>query len=309
MSFAGWTRTTLFGLGDRDMAAVTRHFADAAPNVRARLDGVCDAFKAGYNAALAADGVDDLLPVLDALEADWRGWAYEGAGMGMGIRVLTTPGSELYAEYLRKADPHHYLIQVGAGWALGKVPVRRSVLWAQAGTNFHWLAWDGWGFHDAIFKTEATLVRYAGRPEDEVEAASYDQGVGRALWFVEAADPARVARRIATFPASRQADLWGGIGLAANYACGVDEETLAALMAEAKVHARSVGVGASLAVCARARAGNLTDGAARACRVLTGLDADDANRAVLAIMDGLPDGVGKYPATRRALLDRVRLAA
>ncbi len=309
MSFAGWTRTTLFGLGDKDMLAVTRHFADAAPHVRARLDGVCDAFRAGYNAALAADGVDDLLPTLDRVDADRRGWAYEGAGMGIGIRVLTTPNSRLYAEYLDKGDPHHYLIQVGAGWAFGKVPVRHAALWGQAGNVFHWLAWDGLGFHDAIFHTDRTLVKQAGRPAGPThEGATYDHGVGRALWFVECAEPARLAKRIATFPTERRADLWGGVGLAANYACGVEDDVLAAVLEAAGPHAAEVGVGATLAVVARHRADNMTDGAARACRALTGMSAADANAATLAIMAGLPDGPEKYPATRTALRARVSAA-
>ncbi len=306
MSFLGWARTTMFGLGEKDMAAVTRHFKDAEPSVRARLDDVCAAFQTGFNAAMAVDGVPELIEALERVDRDARGWAYEGAGMGVGIRVMITPGSTMYADYLRAADPHHYLVQVGAGWAIGKVPVRHGALWAQAEGVFHWLAWDGLGFHDAIFHTERAVERREGRPTTGgYEGHAYDQGVGRALWFVEAARPERVAARIQTFEASRHADLWGGVGLAACYANGAGDETLAELARLSGPFRPQLGVGATLAVCARVRADNLGDQAMRACRVITGSDAREVNAVLDEIMDALPDNAEKYGQTRERLARRL----
>ncbi len=66
-----------------------------------------------------------------------------------------------------------------------------------------WLALDGYGFHQAYFKTDETYGTRdeAGFPWPVHDVTGYahhaiDQGVGRATWFVEGADPARVAGRI-----------------------------------------------------------------------------------------------------------------
>lgn len=309
MTLGARFRSSLLGLSPADMQAVTHHFRDARPALRERLDGICDAFRLGYNAAMVAEDADALIAALDEQEPDLRGWTYEGAGMGVAIRVQLTPGSRLLAEYLERGDAHLYLIEVGVGWALGKVPLRHGAVWGQTGTDYHWLAWDGWGFHDAVFRTERALVKQAGRPAGAGEGASYDQGLGRALWFVECAEPERIATRIGSFHPDRRADLWGGVGLAACYACGVDEDTLRAALAQAGAHAGQVRVGASLAALARARAGNLSPAAERACRALTGRSAEEAAATARALIEATPSGPEHYHAVRRALLAELPEAA
>src|SRR5947208_1262238 len=72
-----------------------------------------------------------------------------------------------------------------------------------AGVTYHptmsWLAVDGYGFDRAYFDTkrwvdeQAEPVPYpwAGRPDYFPRA--FDQGVGRALWFIHGGDPQAVA--------------------------------------------------------------------------------------------------------------------
>ena len=43
----------------------------------------------------------------------------------------------------------------------------------------------------------------------------FDQGLGRSFWFVNGGNPELIAQTIHSFPDSRQADFWSGIGLAA----------------------------------------------------------------------------------------------
>ena len=181
MSASAWLRTTLFGLGEKDLAACRVHWHDAPSPLRERLDAIVDSFARGYNLALASSGVAELVAGLEQHDPERKGFAYEGAGMGLAIRIMVTPGSRLLDEYLRgPGDAHHYMIQVGAGWALGRVPIRHAALRRQLDDTYHWLAWDGFGFHQLFFDTVRTRDEHAGRPADApYQGRAFDQGVGR----------------------------------------------------------------------------------------------------------------------------------
>lgn len=302
----GTLRRHLFGLGPRDIAAVTRHF-DTSP-ARARLHAIVESFAEGYNLGLVED-LPGLAAGLDAHDPERQGFAYEGAGMALGIRSILWPGS-LLADFLRgPADRHHYITQVGAGWAMARVPLRHGAVRAQLDPSFHWLAWDGWGFHEAIFATEATLGRGKGRPATGHAGRCFDNGVGRALWFIGGTDPAAVSARIAALPEARHEDLWGGVGLAATYANGVPDDVLRTLVAHAGRHAAALGVGSLLATLTRERAGNATDATQRAALLLTGRSAEEGAAEVRAVLDSLPDGDQKYPVCRDILTARLHGAA
>src|SRR6185295_14439151 len=100
-----------------------------------------------------------------------------------------------------------------------------------------WLALDGYGFHEAFFRTERSVrrqevprkVRGFGYPRH-----AFDQGIGRCLWFVEGAHVGRIAATIGAFPEDRRPDLWSGVGLAATYAGGRGADDLLALRRAAR---------------------------------------------------------------------------
>lgn len=308
MSASSWLRTSLFGLGEKDIAACCVHWKDARPEVRERLDAIVDSFAVGYNLALACASVPELVEGLERHEPERKGFAYEGAGMGLAIRIMITPGSKLLAEYLRgPGDPHHYMIQVGAGWALGRVPVRHAALRKQLDDTFHWLAWDGYGFHQVFFDTKRTRDEHAGRPADKpYQGRAFDQGVGRAMWFVECADPARIADKFAKFPIARQHDLWGGVGLAATYAGGVEASVLDELIERSGEHRPALGAGSMLAVTARERAGNSSAHSLPNCVRITGLSEVVVREVIDTAIT--TSGVGElaFPNMRAQMEERVR---
>lgn len=296
----GTLRRGLFGLGPRDLAPVLRHFEPGEPAVRARLGGVVESFALGYNLGLEAPTLGWLHERLQEHEPERQGFAYEGAGMSVALRVLMTPGSTLFHDYLRGVgDPHHYMIHIGAGWAWSRFPLRHAALQTQLDRTFHWLAWDGLGFHEAVFHTERTVERRDNRPtRDDYAGPAFDQGVGRALWFVCAGRPDEVARRIAAFAPERHADLWGGAGLAVTYACGVEEPVVRALHAHAGPFQPDMAVGSLLAVVTRRRAGNPTAHIDLACRVVTGMGATEALALYDTALDLHEEGDAAYPALR-----------
>jgi hypothetical protein len=103
-----------------------------------------------------------------------------------------------------------------------------------------------------------------------------DQGIGRALWFINGADPVAVTAAVDRFAEERRPDLWSGVGLAATFAGGADAADLAALCDAAGEHWSQLGLGAVFAIKARDFAGHVPAHSTLATEVLTGLSVPDA---------------------------------
>lgn len=278
-----------------------------APNAGARrdLDAVVNSFATGYNAALdVSRGALDLSHVPAAM----RGFAYEGAAMSRCLLDLFTGTRGRRLSGLMAGDGVRYihLIHVGAGWAFARLRLRpwRGVAF---GTPFlRWLAWDGWGFHQAYFGPERVFVR------QRIERAAAgdvrpirDQGVGRALWFYAAADPGSIAGLVAGFPADRRPDLWAGIGLAASYTGVRTPAELTPLLDAAAGHRDHLAQGAAFAAKAHSLAGEVPARSAVVIEALTGTDPATAagwtDTALAAATRHGPDGPGGYELWRASV--------
>ncbi len=206
------------------------------------------------------------------------------------LDILTPWKRDRVREFLRgPGDAHAYMIHVGVGWAWARLPVNL----ARAGERFdpvlRWLAFDGYGFHEAFFKWPAYL---AGKPHPRditgYPARVFDQGFGRCLWFVNGGDVEAIPRTIATLSPRRHADLWSGVGLAATYAGGAGANELVQLRARAGPFAPQLAQGCAFAAKARQRAGNLVPHTDVATRILCNLSALDAARLCDTTLGNLP---------------------
>ncbi|MDH2429179.1 DUF1702 family protein [Sphaerisporangium sp. TRM90804] len=274
------------------------------PEVGRTLDTVVHSFATGYNAALGAPpGALDL----SHLPGPLRGFAYEGAAMSIGLvdELTLARGRRMRALLDGPGRPYVHLIHVGAGWAFARLRVRPWTGMPVGQRLFRWLAWDGWGFHQAFFRPRAVLV------EHRVERAARgdvrpirDQGVGRALWFYAGADPALVAEVIDAFPAGRRPDLWAGIGLAAAYTGAQPPERLEDLLARAGGHREHLAQGAAFAAKAHQISGIVPERSADAVAALTGAGVDDASDWTDAsLKEALrrPDDPATYEAWRAGI--------
>jgi hypothetical protein len=172
------------------------------------------------------------------------------------------------------------MAHVGVGWAAARLPwFRRSLERRLADYDplLRWLVVDGYGFHEGFFSWEKSIREHAVPPQlGGYAGRAFDQGLGRSLWFVEGADPDRIAAAISAFPAGRRSDLYSGIGLACAYAGGVAHETIERLRITAGPYLAHLAQGAAFAAKARQRAGNLMPHTELACHVLCGVPADAA---------------------------------
>lgn len=300
-SLAIRARAVLFGIPRSEADFVRRGFESARPDARAHLETVGASFIDGYNAWLS----NTLDAELRGIPRELGGFAVEGAAMASALLDHLTPWrSRRWARLLQEWPEHRYMIHVGTGWAVARL--RRSLGRAVRRSDplLGWLVADGWGFHQTYFFP----ARWGTGQERIAARAGYlphavDQGVGRALWFVAGADPARVADRIGRFASDRHADLWSGVGLAATYAGGCAPQELPALVELAGEFRPQLAQGAAFAATARTVAGNMTAEAEVAARAISGREAGELHRLAMQFQPPAPHDPagGSYEAWRTRL--------
>ena len=266
-----------------------RGFHQKDPASTELLEKIGSTFLTGYAYAAQARVPADAEALLEQLEPRFRGFAYEGAGMGFAVvDGLPFGGSHRVAEFLRGSGrKHSYMIYVGVGWAMARLPRFR---WSAVNIEeplLRWLVLDGYGFHQAYFKTEKYVHQQYQDPAFPwpkdgprwYSNPAIDQGIGRAMWFVGGADPLEVVTMIDRFPESRRGNLYSGAGLAATYAGGVTEEELRTFWQLAGEYRPMVAQGSTFAAVAREEAGLVVPHTELATRVFCGMTVAEAAAA------------------------------
>ncbi len=282
MSLSQSLRRLVFGISPEETTFARRGFRETDPEVQRHLEQVGRTFVQGYHAALEVTEPEALGLRLEEVECPWRGFAYEGAAMGLALLDFLSPlKRDRWAAFL--AGPgaaHTYMLHVGFGWAAARLPwVRRNFdrHCRRLDPLLRWLVVDGYGFHEAFFhwprycEGQAVPSRLSGYAR-----RAFDQGLGRCVWFIGGADPTRIVETLDAFPPGRHADLFSGLGLACAYAGGVDEEAIEALLRAAGRYRLELAQGAAFGAKARLRAGNPTRHTELACQVLCGMSAEAA---------------------------------
>jgi hypothetical protein len=285
----GWRglRRRILTPDDSETSLEKRGFHVKSPQSRELLETVGKKFLLGYAHAMEARTPEQCEEWLGRIPVQFRGFAYEGAGMGYAmLDGLPFGGREHVGGFLARpgGELQQYIVLVGAGWAMARLP---RFAWPAADRFdplLRWLVLDGYGFHQAYFKTGKYVrqqYREPGFPWPSRRHSGYalraiDQGIGRALWFVCGTDVGLVTRTVAGFDPARHGDLYAGIGLAATYACGASEDELAELARCAGEHRGQLAQGSAFAADARVRAGLLLPETDVATRALCGLSAERA---------------------------------
>ncbi|MFE9411211.1 DUF1702 family protein [Streptomyces sp. NPDC006704] len=301
-----------------------RGFHVKSPAARELLETVGETFLTGYAYAAEARVPQEAEERLESVPSEFRGFAYEGAGMGFAIRDGLPFGGTQVSRFLEgRARDHIYMVYVGMGWAMARLPRFRWAKASAAATDplLRWLVLDGYGFHQAYFHTERYVRQQYREPDFPWPAggpASYasrviDQGIGRAIWFVAGADPGRAADLIEAFDATRRADLYSGAGLATTYAGAADQEELGVFLRRAGAHRPQVAQGAVFAATARFQSGLVTEHTKMATQLLCGITparaAELADKSRTEPLDGT--AVPPYELWRQRIasgLDELRRA-
>ncbi|WP_433241405.1 DUF1702 family protein [Streptosporangium sp. CA-135522] len=308
--------STLFGSLRRlvfapSLAEVTfgeRGFPVTPTDATRRLEAIPQAVVCGFEWGIDVRDQWEIERRLSMVEPELRGFAYEGATMAFTILDAMGGGRGHRTRdlLLGPGQPHIFLTYIGIGFAMARLPrpLWKKVMPDLGGSAYYptmsWLAVDGYGFDRAYFDTRRWVdeqrvpapYSWEGSPDYFLRAV--DQGIGRALWFINGGQVLDVASAVRRFAAHRQADLWSGVGLAATFAGGAENDALAALRREAGEHRAELAQGVVFAVRARTFAGFLPPHTEAACAVLTDLSVPDA----VALADGTevdPSGSGPVP--------------
>jgi len=281
----------LFGLPLEETSVEQRGFRVATDEMRARLEQIGETFLDGYHAALESPASPALAARLNSADAEVRGFAFEGAAMGLALRDTLTPWRPDQVTNFLSGDgnAHAYMVHVGVGWLWARFHLGFRRFGRRLDPLLSWLTFDGWGFHEGFFHWPKYV---AGEPAPRrlvaYERRAFDQGLGRSWWFVNGGNPELIAQTIAGLSAERRPDMWSGVGLAATYAGLASEGVLRALRDIAGPAWPQLAQGAAFAAKARQRADNLTPYTDLATKVLCGLSAADAARLCDTTLENLP---------------------
>jgi len=301
---------------DSETELSVRGFHEKDPESRDLLETVGRMFLRGYAYAAECREPAEAEERLEALPTRFRGVAYEGAGMGFAVRDGLPFGRHDFVEtFLRgRGRDHIYMVYVGVGWAMARLPRFRWPVVNVEDPLLRWLVLDGYGFHQAYFKTDKYVhgqyqeQRFPWPPEGPQWYVNdaIDQGIGRAMWFVCGTDPELVASTFEKFPEARRPSLYSGAGLAATYAGGVTQEELSLFAERAGKYLPNVAQASAFAATARVEAGLLVPHTDLATMVFCGLPALEAHEVSEAAKPVPPftGDVPPYEVWRRRLAER-----
>jgi len=292
--FLSKLRRSLLGVSHKEATS----FSEGNTRTWKHLETAVLAAIEGYHATLDGGKLEVLVPRLNTVALELRGYAYEGAAMGLtGLDCVLPWKKRLRAYMTGPGAAHIYMVHIGAGEALARLRRKPEPFIARLEDRvLCWLVMDGYGFHEGFFSQH----RYVVEQVVPAHLSSYarrifDQGLGRSIWFLAGAKVDRIAVTIAVFPSARQADLWVGIGVACAYVGGLDRTAIEALHKEAGPYGPQMALGAAFVAKGRQRAGNLVLHTDLACEVLCGISSNGAAQLVDVAFQNLPTD-GPEPA-------------
>jgi enediyne biosynthesis protein E2 len=296
-----------------------RGFPVTQSPVTERLEKIPQMVICGFEWGIDARDQWEIERRLGLVDTELLGFAFEGVTMAFAILDAMGPRRKNHTRGLLTGPggPHIFLAYIGIGFAMSHLPRR---LWSKVmpdltGSPYYptmsWLAVDGYGFDLAYFHTARWVERqevprpypWEGSPDYFLRAV--DQGIGRALWFIHAADAAAVAAAVGRFADHRQPDLWSGVGLAATFAGGATQDGLAALRHASGQYHAELAQGSVFAAKARAFAGLVPAHTELATMVLAGLPVESASTLAdrSAVADADPAGPPAYELWRQKVRD------
>lgn len=311
----GSIRRLVFTPSLADVTFAARGFSVSPSDTTRMLESIPQTVIAGFEWGIDCRSQWELERRLSLVSSELRGFAYEGATMACTV-LDSMDGRTRTRDLLRGPGlPHLFLAYIGIGFAMARLPrpLWRRVVPDLDGVRYHpaitWLAVDGYGFDRAYFHTERWVGRqqpprpYPWQGTPSYFGRAFDQGLGRALWFIHGADVKAVAAAVRGFAGHRGPDLWSGVGLAATFAGGAGPDDLAWLRTEAGDLWPELALGAALAIKAKAAADCVGEDAEEAAGALSDLTADAAVTLVdtASVPTGESDSVPEYERWRRRI--------
>ena len=178
-------RRLMFGIPLTEAMFQRRGFHVARTEARLHLEEIGRVFLHGYHEAVDGTCLPSLVARLDTVAPDHRGFAYEGAAMGLALLDELTPWNRRRWPAMTSGPGmrHVYMLHVGAGWAAARLPWLRARI-VRYLNRFDpllgWLVIDGYGFHHGYFRPRAFVESQRRlRVSHTYFHRAFDQGLGR----------------------------------------------------------------------------------------------------------------------------------
>ncbi len=302
VTLMGAMRRRIFTPDSSEVTFEKRGWRLPDPQQQANLEKVGSMFLEGFGYGIAGRDIPAMESELETVDQSFRGFAYEGCTMALAVRDALLPaGRHWVRDFLAgPAAPHIYMAHIGIGWAMARLPAVRWRAIMPDDEVLGWLALDGYGFHQAYFKTAQYVTRQhqaripVWQPADYANRA-VDQGIGRAMWFVNGSDVPQLADAIGRFAPARHGDLWSGAALASVYAGGVEPADLKLMDELAGKYRPDVAQGAAFAAKARLLAGLVTPHTEAAVRVHCEMSVEEAAAVTEEAIEVLLNPSGPVP--------------
>ena len=104
VSLIGKARRRVLGLSPTEASFDKRGFLTGEAQARQRLEQIGITFLSGYHAALEESGFNSLTHRLAKVDAELRGFAFEGAAMGLALLDCPTPESLVREQNRRRRE-------------------------------------------------------------------------------------------------------------------------------------------------------------------------------------------------------------
>jgi len=249
----------------------------------------------GYNVAVEYGLCDDLEVIAASIKGEYTGFFYEGIGMGLFMLDRTSLFKKnRFMEFSQgPGKEYQSVMYVGAGLISGflHLPIKKTLEKADPAKGTAIV--DGVGFHYAFFKTKKCLdqqfvPKYI--KENAFLSDRFDNGIGRALWFLFATEVPQMAAAIDKFPANRKGPVWYGLGFAAAYARGMNNpEEITRLKLAAGEYLQDLAEGIYVGTYMKQRHLNHQTESTALEEIIVGKKPEECDSEILEIMNTLPE--------------------
>ncbi len=250
-----------------------RGFYKKNSNIVKHLETVGTFFLDGYHSSFNSKNIEELRNNLEQLDDTYKGFSFEGASMGYTLEdFFTFNNFKQVKEFIRISPSQVYINHVGVGWAMARLPISIEKHLNKFDHLLRWLIVDGYGFHQAYFRTKKYVLEMCPPKElkNPFSIQVFYQGVGRALWFIEGTDVVRIYNRVRKFSQKFHPDLWAGVGLAVGYAGGGNVEDYQLIKEFSGTDLNHLQQGICFGVSARYKAHNVVENTHLAAAVICG---------------------------------------
>lgn len=293
MSAFGNILRPLFGVSKKDAT----NFGEGDDKAAFRLGTVVATVTKGCHVTLQSSNFTTLVSRMQEFEPELRGYAYEGAGVGLAALDCLLPWKNRTKDFIDGLGSKYiYALHIGAGLSLARLRRQPEKFLPRLDPVLGWISLDGYGFHAGFFERKRYVEKQiVPRHLSPYGRRVFDHGIGRSIWFVAGANIDQIAAKIAAFPQERHIDIWSGAGLGCGYTGGVGREALEHLRDVVGPYRASLAVGVAIAAHARRLADSPAHYAELASEILCGISCDEAAKIVENAFVDLPTG-GSKPA-------------